>query len=136
MIEGLIDEAMKARDFAYCPYSSYAVGACVETTNGELFTGCNIENASYGLTICAERIAVSKAVSDGVRSIKRIVIAGGRKGADLCDMAYPCGACRQVIREFANENAQIIVARSRTDFKEYTLKDLLPDSFGPDNLKE
>ena len=134
--------ALKAREGAYCPYSHYAVGACVETEDGSFFDGCNIENASYGLTVCAERVAIFKAVSESskkngaVLRIKRIAIAGGAKGDNPDGYAYPCGACRQVIREFADENTEIIIIKSTDDYKISSLGELLPDSFGPDHLKK
>lgn len=133
----LIDAALKARECAYVPYSGYRVGAALVAEDGRIYTGCNIENASYGATNCAERTAIFKAVSEGVRDIKAIAIAGGAESEKdiLSDYAYPCGVCRQVMREFANpEVLRIIVARSRTDYKVYLLSELLPESFGPEKL--
>ena len=133
--EELIRGALKARENAYCPYSCYAVGACVECADGSVFEGCNIENASYGATNCAERTAIYKAVSEGKREISAIAIAGGKVGEEISGFAYPCGVCRQVINEFAKGDAKIIVAKSETDYKVLTLKDLLPEAFGPNNLE-
>lgn len=132
--ELLIKEAMMARKNSYCPYSGYAVGACVQTADGRNFSGCNMENASYGLTICAERIAIGKAVSEGAERIVAIAIAGGKKDADVLDEAFPCGACRQVLREFGSDDMQIIVAKSETEYRIFTLGELYPESFGPDHL--
>lgn len=131
--ELLIEKALHARDYAYAPYSNFGVGACVLMSNGNYYTGANIENASYGATICAERTAIFKAISEGAGYIKAIAICGGEKGRDITGYAYPCGVCRQVIREFSNPNEVIIiVAKNINDYKEYTLDQLLPDSFGPD----
>ena len=132
--ELLIKEAIMARKNSYCPYSGYAVGACVQTADGRNFSGCNMENASYGLTICAERIAIGKAISEGAGRIVAIAIAGGKKDADVLDEAFPCGACRQVLREFASDDIPIIVARSETEYRIFTLGELYPESFGPDHL--
>ena len=109
------------------------MGAALLTDDGDLFTGCNVENASYGATNCAERTAVFKAVSEGRRKISRIAIAGG-KGDEL-NMAFPCGVCRQVLREFSDpEKLKILVGTSSEDYKEYSLAELLPNSFGPEAL--
>jgi len=132
--ELLIKEAIMARKNSYCPYSGYAVGACVQTADGRNFSGCNMENASYGLTICAERIAIGKAISEGAERIVAIAIAGGKKDADVLDEAFPCGACRQVLREFGSDDMQIIVAKSETEYRIFTLGELYPESFGPDHL--
>lgn len=137
----LIDEAMKARSMAYAPYSKYLVGAALVVPSGRIYTGCNIENASYGLTICAERTAIFKAVSEGQRHIDAIAIfgaplfeddssdEGGSKGEN--DYAFPCGACRQVLAEFLSESGDIdvTIARSQDDYREYKLSELLPYTF-------
>lgn len=128
----LIECAMKARKMAYAPYSNYLVGAALYTKDGKVFTGCNIENASYGATCCAERTAVFKAVSEGSSQIAAIAIVGGSRDQELI-YAFPCGVCRQVLREFGDpKEMTVIVAKTMTDFKRYTLEELLPDSFGPD----
>ncbi|MCR4806727.1 MAG: cytidine deaminase [Lachnospiraceae bacterium] len=134
--EELIKAALEARKTSYAPYSGYKVGAALYNKDGRIIKGCNIENASYGLSNCAERTAVFKAVSEGLRDLEAIAIAGGREeGDDTGDYAYPCGACRQVLREFVvPETFKVLVARSVNDYKEYTLAELLPYSFGPDNL--
>ena len=127
----LLGLAMVARKTAYAPYSDYQVGAALECDDGSIFTGCNVENASYGATVCAERNAVFKAVSEGKRRIVRIAIAGG--SGDQLNYAHPCGVCRQVLREFSDpEQLIVLVGTSADDIKRYTLEELLPDSFGPD----
>lgn len=130
----LIEAALRARDEAYIPYSGYAVGAAVLTEEGKIYTGCNIENASYGATNCAERTAVFKAVSEGERRFAAIAIAGGKKGDAPDGFAYPCGICRQVLKEFAGEQFTVLVAKSPAEFEEYTMEALLPHGFGGDNL--
>lgn len=131
----LIQAAIEARKLAYAPYSRYLVGAALLTSDGEVYQGCNIENASYGATNCAERTAFFKAVSQGRRDFQAIAIVGGSKAApqDDCfpEMAYPCGICRQVMREFCGPDFCVLVGRSTEDFEEYTLEELLPRSFGP-----
>ncbi len=125
----LIEKALEAKKNAYVPYSNFHVGAAILTDDGSIYTGCNIENASYSPTICAERTAIFKAVSEGKRNIKKIAIVGDS------DMTYPCGVCRQVIREFGKD-AEIIIANFKNEFKVYKLEDLLPHSFGPEDLKQ
>ncbi len=134
--EELIREAFAARRSSYSPYSGYKVGAALYNKDGRIVRGCNVENASYGLCNCAERTAVFKAISEGLQDFEAIAIAGGsEEGDSVSDYAYPCGACRQVLREFVvPETFKVIVARSETDYKEFTLAELLPDSFGPNNL--
>lgn len=124
----LINLAIDAKNnSSYTPYSKFKVGAALEMEDGSVYTGGNIEIASYSPTNCAERTAIFKAVSEGKREIKKIAITG-----DAHD-TFPCGVCRQVIREFG-KNPTIIIANSVDDFKEYTLEDLLPHSFGPEDL--
>lgn len=134
----LIEKALEARKHAYAPYSNFAVGAALLTKEEKIFTGCNVENASFGATNCAERTAVFKAVSEGEKEFKAIAIAGGKTdtpvGETLADYAYPCGVCRQVLREFCDKDLTILVAKSIEDYKEYTLEDLLPFGFGGENL--
>lgn len=130
----LIRQALSAREYSYSPYSSYQVGAALLTEDGRVYMGCNIENASYGATNCAERTVFFKAVSEGVRNFKKIAIVGSPKG-EVTQYAFPCGLCRQVMREFCEPSGfQIIVAKSEEDYKVFTLQELLPESFGPDNL--
>jgi len=127
--------AMEARRFSYSPYSDYSVGAALLCKNGSIVTGSNIENASYGATVCAERTAFFKAISEGKKEFVAIAISGGIKNEDA-DYAYPCGICRQVMREFCDEDVfKIFVVRSEEEYEEYLLKDLLPKSFGPNNLQ-
>lgn len=120
----LIEKAVEAAKNAYAPYSMYHVGAALLTKSGKIFTGCNVENASYGATNCAERTAFFKAVSEGFREFEAIAIVS------FSDYAYPCGICRQVMQEFCDGDFRIIVAKSEEDYKEYTLGELLPFGFG------
>ena len=125
----LVDRAIKMQEFSYVPYSRFPVGAALLCRDGTVFTGCNIENASFGPTICAERTAVAKAVSEGHRDFVRIVIAG--RSRELC---VPCGVCRQVLREFA-PNIEIICLNGAGEERTFTLEELLPHSFGPEYLQ-
>lgn len=133
----LIEQAFRAREFSYAPYSGFHVGAALETSDGVVYGGCNIENAGYSPTNCAERTAFFKAVSEGSCNFRRIAIAGGKeKGDVVADYAAPCGVCRQVMMEFCNpKEFQIIVAKSIEDYQVFTLEELLPMGFGPNNLK-
>lgn len=134
MIEKLIDTAIRQLDFSYSPYSGFKVGAALLTKDGEIYTGCNIENASYTPTNCAERTAFFKAVSEGIREFQAICIVGGQNGV-LTGYAAPCGVCRQVMMEFCDpETFQIILAIDKEKYDVFTLKELLPLGFGPANL--
>ena len=135
--EQLIENAIEARKMAYTPYSKYKVGAALLSSENKIIKGCNIENAAYGPTNCAERTAFFKAVSEGVKEFSAIAIVGGLENeTDLFSgYAFPCGVCRQVMREFCDSEFEIVAARSTDDYKVYTLGELLPESFGPDNLK-
>ncbi len=134
-IEELIDKAIGMLDYSYAPYSSFNVGAALLAKNGTIYGGCNIENAGYTPSNCAERTAFFKAVSEGVKEFDAICIVGGANKV-LEDYAAPCGVCRQVMMEFCNpESFQIILATSKEHYDIYTLKELLPLGFGPDNLK-
>ena len=134
MIEKLIDTAIKQLDFSYTPYSGFKVGAALLTKKGEIYTGCNIENAGYTPSNCAERTAFFKAVSEGVRDFQAICIVGGKDGV-LTEYAAPCGVCRQVMMEFCDyETFPIILGTSPKDYKIMTLKEILPLGFGPKNL--
>ena len=136
MISKLIETAMEQLKFSYTPYSNFKVGAALLTKSGKIYTGCNIENASYTPTNCAERTAFFKAVSEGVREFDAICIVGGKDGI-LTEYTAPCGVCRQVMMEFCDpETFQIILAVSREKYDIFTLKELLPFGFGPDNLKK
>ena len=135
--EKLIRLAMDARSRSYTPYSHYNVGAALLCDDGEIICGSNIENASYPATVCAERCAIFTAVASGRRNFTAIAVCGGADTESdvLSGYAYPCGICRQVMREFTDPDRFIvIVARSVNDYKEYTLSELLPNSFGPENL--
>ena len=126
--EELKAAAVTMLDRAYCPYSHLAVGAALECADGTVFTGCNIENAAFSPTICAERTAVAKAVSEGHTDFVRIVVAG--RCESFC---VPCGVCRQVLREFAPD-MEIICLNSKGEEQVFTLSELLPHSFGPEFL--
>lgn len=133
-VKELIRFAYEAQSRSYSPYSGFATGAALEADNGRIFLGCNIENAAYSPTNCAERTAFFKAVSEGVRSFSRIAIVGNYPGREG-DYCAPCGVCRQVMAEFCNpETFQVILARSPEEYRVYLLKDLLPVNFGPSNL--
>lgn len=129
LIKQLIRKSMETRKHAYAPYSGYKVGAAVYTGNGSIYSGCNIENATYGATNCAERTAIFKAVSEGERLIRAIAITGGPEAGDELEYAYPCGICRQVISEFADGDTVIIVAVSEEDYRVYKVEELLPEAF-------
>ena len=121
--EYLISYAKKAMGNAYSPYSGFSVGAALLTTEGEVFTGCNVENASFGATICAERCAVMKAVSEGYTSFEKIAIVSSEN-----DLTYPCGICRQFLSEFMEDG--IVVVQDKTgNIKEYSLNELIPFAF-------
>lgn len=130
----LIRLALEAREKAYAPYSKYNVGAALLAKSGKVYQGCNIENAAYGPSNCAERTAFFKAVSEGEREFDAIAIAGGYDGAPN-DYAYPCGVCRQVMMEFCTPGKfRIITAMSEEKYVESTLAELLPHGFGANNL--
>ena len=125
----LIRQALEAREMAYAPYSGFKVGAALLTKEGRVYKGCNIENAGYTPTNCAERTAFFKAVSEGEREFSAIAIVGG-KGDLPTDYAYPCGVCRQVMMEFCDpETFQVILVNTPDDFKIFTLEELLPGAF-------
>ena len=133
-ISDLLDAAQQARENSYSPYSHFKVGAALLTKAGKIYGGCNIENAAYGPSNCAERTAFFNAVSDGNLEFAAIAIVGGPEGR-IKDFCPPCGVCRQVMREFCDpKNFYIILARSEADYWVYTLEELLPMSFGPENL--
>ena len=134
MVEKLIDTAIKQLKFSYTPYSNFKVGAALLTKSGKIYTGCNIQNASYTPTNCAERTAFFKAVSEGVRDFQAICIVGGKDGK-LTEYTAPCGVCRQVMMEFCNPKTfQIILAVDKERYEIYTLEELMPLGFGPLNL--
>ena len=124
--DGLFKQALIARELAYAPYSGYKVGAALLTTDGKIYRGCNVENAAYGPTMCAERVAIFKAISEGTTEFIAIAVVTANSG-------MPCGVCRQVMREFAPE-LTVIVGSTAGDYSVLSLTDLLPYSFGPEHL--
>ena len=132
----LLEEAKKARLKAYTPYSNFKVGAALLTKSGKVYLGCNIENATYTPTNCAERTAFFKAVSEGEREFEKIAIVGAKDGEDANEMCAPCGVCRQVMMEFCNpKEFQIILADGENTCRVMTLDELLPCGFSSANLK-
>ena len=127
--EQLLQKAMEAAKFAHVPYSKFHVGAAVECKDGTVFTGCNIENSSYGATCCAERTAMLKAVSEGHKDLARVAIYS----PDSEGYAMPCGICRQFMREF-NYDMELIIAKANGEYKVWSLKQLLPEAFTPESL--
>lgn len=127
--KNLILEALKSRERAYAPYSKFKVGAAAIMDNNKIYSGCNIENVSYGATNCAERTAVFKAVSEGAKVIKAIAVVG-----DLKNYTYPCGICRQVIEEFSDDSTEIILAKNENDYIIKTLEEILPGAFSKKDL--
>lgn len=125
----LVNHAIRAKENAYVPYSHFRVGAAILTNDGEIYTGCNIENASFGGTNCAERTALFKAISEGKRDFKCIAIV-----SDSPDYTYPCGICRQVLSEFGND-LEILVAKSNGDYKVHSFKEILPYAFTSEELE-
>lgn len=128
----LMSEAQKARQKSYSPYSHFRVGAALLTKSGKIYTGCNIENAAYTPTVCAERTAIFKAVSDGERDFEALAVIGGAEGG-TADFCAPCGVCRQVIAEFCNKDFKIFLG-NEDKFKAYTLDGLLPFAFTDKDL--
>lgn len=135
-ITELITLAMAQREKAYAPYSGYLVGAAVLTEQERIYSGANVENASYGATVCAERSAIFRAVSEGARKLKAIAIVGGASQQEISSYAYPCGVCRQVMREFCENPDQfiVIVAKNVGDYRLYTLNELFPLGFVPETM--
>lgn len=133
-IEELIGIAIEMTKMSYTPYSHFKVGAALLAKNGQIFTGCNIENAGYTPANCAERTAFFKAVSEGVKEFDAIAVVGGKEGV-LTEIAAPCGVCRQVMMEFCDPKTfQIIMATDQQNYQVMTLEELLPMGFGPANL--
>lgn len=128
----LINKAILARENAYCPYSSFKVGASLLTKSGKIFTGCNIENSSYSSTICAERVAFFSSIAQNEREFLAIAIVGGIN--EIKDFVFPCGSCRQVMAEFCSQDFEIILYNGQ-ESKTYKLYELLPNSFNKDSLK-
>ena len=132
----LFDKAKTMLNFSYAPYSHFHLGAALLTKDGKIYTGCNIENAAYGPSNCAERTAFFKAVSEGILKFDAIMVVGGPNGK-IKDYCPPCGVCRQVMMEFCNpDEFKIFLAKSKDDIVEYTLKELLPLGFGNADLNK
>ena len=135
-IPELIEKAIDMRNYSYAPYSKFRVGAALLAKDGKIFGGCNIENAAYGPSNCAERTAFFKAVSEGVREFTAIAIAGGPEEG-IVDFCAPCGVCRQVMAEFCEADSfLVILAKSVEEYEVYTLSELFPKSFSPKNLEK
>lgn len=135
-IQELIKKAFEAQKRAYAPYSGFQVGAALLCEDGEIYGGCNIENASYGACNCAERTAFFRAVFEGKRKFRAIAVVGKPMKAESFDYCAPCGICRQVMAEFCNpESFEIILPKSETDYKVYKLKELLPLSFTASDME-
>ena len=131
----LIRAAFAAREHAYTPYSHFKVGAALLAENGEIYTGCNIECATFSPTCCAERTALFKAVSEGVRKFTAVAVVGAKEsGPDDGLVTSPCGVCRQMLYEFGGARLAVIMAKSETDYREMTLGELLPLGFGPEKV--
>ena len=126
----LVAKAVEMQEYAYCPYSNFPVGAALLCEDGRVFTGCNVESAAYGSTICAERTALLKAVSEGCRD-NWVAIAVAGRGEEFC---WPCGSCRQMLYEFA-PRLRVLAVRGDGSFEEASLSELLPRGFGADHLK-
>jgi len=126
----LIKMAEEAMQKAYAPYSGFRVGAAVLSGNGRVYTGANIENASYGATCCAERVAIFKAVSEGEKGIQAVAVASSSE-----ETVFPCGICRQVMAEFGDAEMKILCGKTKGEYEVYTLRELLPHSFGLDRAK-
>ncbi|MBP3291135.1 MAG: cytidine deaminase [Clostridia bacterium] len=133
MKKQLIETAVKAREMAYAPYSHYKVGAALLAKSGKIYTGCNVENASFTPTNCAERTAFFKAISEGDRQFEMIAIVAGKDGEELSKNCTPCGVCRQVMTEFCDKDFKIILG-TPDDFKVLTLEEIMPYSFSATEL--
>lgn len=123
--------AVEAMSRAYAPYSTFKVGVCIESSSGQLYSGCNIENASYSLTLCAESVAIAAMLNNGEQNIQRIVIVSSAE-----DFCTPCGACRQRLLEFAHDSLDIVLFTPQGDLQQFTLGQLLPHSFGKKDLPQ
>lgn len=128
--EKLVEKAIESKSLAYAPYSNFQVGAALLTEDNKLYTGANIENASYGLTVCAERTAAFKAILDGERKFKAIAVAGNTD-----EYLPPCGACRQVLLELCGKDLDVFLVNSKNEIKTFKLNELIPFSFGDEHLK-
>ena len=135
MKKTLVEKAFEVREKAYTPYSHHKVGAALLGKNGQIYLGCNIENAAFTPSNCAERTAVFKAVSEGQLEFDAIAVVGGMEDAEELDYCAPCGVCRQVLREFCDNDFEIILAKDVEHRQTLTLKEILPLGFGPENLR-
>ena len=131
----LVIEAISAMKNSYSPYSDFKVGAALLTANGKVYTGCNIENVAFGPSICAERVAFFKAISEGEKNFSKIAVVGGKNGI-ISSATPPCGVCRQVMREFCSDDFEILIVRENENYDKVLLKDLLPQSFKPEILSK
>ncbi len=127
----LLADAIEARKNAYAPYSNFRVGAAVIAEDDSIYTGCNIENASYGATNCAERTAIFKAISEGHKGIKAIAVIGAEN-----EYTYPCGICRQVIAEFSTKDTKVIIGKNQNEYIVKTLEEILPGAFTKKDLEK
>lgn len=136
LISELIEKAFEVRENSYSPYSGYRVGAALLGEDGRIFTGTNVENASYPAGLCAERSALARAVSDGAGKLRAVAVVGGNgnERAEVSGWCYPCGICRQALSELCAPDFIVISARSQKDYRIFTLSELLPLSFGADSL--
>ena len=131
--KNLAAQAIAAKELSYSPYSKFRVGAALLGKSGKVYSGCNIECAAYSVTNCAERTALFKAVSEGEREFLAIAIAGSAEGAEP-NYCYPCGVCRQMLKEFVKDDFEVIIAKTDNDYKIHSFAEILPHSFGPDDL--
>ena len=131
----LIERAIEVLPNSYAPYSNYNVGVAALFDSGKIYTGVNVENASYGAAVCAERNAIFRAAAEGERRLLALAVVGGPNGDIQNEYCTPCGICRQVMREFADPDSMVVIcAKSPDDYKDYALAELLPQSFGPEYL--
>ncbi len=135
-VAALIQAAFSAREYAYTPYSHFKVGAALLCKHGKIYTGCNIESATYSPTNCAERTALFKAVSEGEREFSAIAVVGSLEGQKNTLVTSPCGVCRQMLYEFGGDDLIVILAKSLEDYQITTLGELLPLAFGPQNIAQ
>ena len=131
----LILKAIESMKNSYSPYSNFKVGAALLSESGKVYTGCNIENVAFGPSICAERVAFFKAISEGEKNFSKIAVVGGKDGI-ISSSTPPCGVCRQVMREFCNDDFEILIVRENENYDKVLLKDLLPNSFKPEILSK
>ena len=131
----LILKAIESMKNSYSPYSEFKVGAALLSESGKVYTGCNIENVAFGPSICAERVAFFKAISEGEKNFSKIAVVGGKDGI-ISSSTPPCGVCRQVMREFCDDDFEILIVRENENYEKVLLKDLLPNSFKPEILSK